>query len=159
MFGIKLSPWIIAIGAVGLLVLAAYFYYQRSENEKAELRSEISVLKENEAKYLFAIDKQKETIAFLEDQQERLRKDFARAQEQFARTRVENAALEKKLRDLNLAKGGIENAPATELLINELQRNMNRCIELTTGASLSEKELSAKTAEEFNPECPWLFRK
>jgi hypothetical protein len=52
MFGIKLSPWIIAIGAVGLLVLAAYFYYQRSENEKAELRAEISVLKENEVKYL-----------------------------------------------------------------------------------------------------------
>lgn len=159
MFGIRLSPWIIAIGAVGLLVLAAYFYYQRSENEKAELRTEISVLKENEAKYIIAIDSQKETIAFLEDQQERLRKDFARAQEQFARTRVENAALEKKLRELNLAKGGIENGPATELLINKIQRNMNRCIELTTGASLSEKELAATTAEEFNPECPWLFRK
>ena len=159
MFGIKLSPWIIAIGAVGLLVLAAYFYYQRSENEKAELRSEISVLKENEVKYLFAIDKQKETIAFLEDQQERLRKDFIRTQEQFAKTRAENIALGKKLKDLNLAKSGMENAPATELLINDLQRNMNRCIDLTTGASLSEKELGAKTAEEFNPECKFLFKK
>lgn len=43
-----------------------------------------------------------------------------------------------------------------ERILNKGTKNAQRCVEIATGAELTEKELNAKKKSEINPECPEL---
>lgn len=45
---------------------------------------------------------------------------------------------------------------AIQRLINRGTDNVIRCLQIASGAELTEKEINAKTASEANPECPTL---
>ena len=60
----------------------------------------------------------------------------------------------KKNRDIG--KLAIDKTKAIERIINKGGRNATRCIELASGAELTEAELKATKKSEINPECPAL---
>ena len=71
--------------------------------------------------------------------------------------RDQNQELSDRLAEIDKSIDAAANPQAAEVVINSISGNMNRCFELISGAPLNEAEKKAKNANEFNPECPWLY--
>ena len=121
-----------------------------------KLRSDNAILKANQIKLESAVADQKQLI---ENQQ----KDF---KEILAANKKMNelvSVLKKDLEDLDkrFNKGNrdigllaIEKTKVIEKIINNGSVNANRCIEIASGAELTDKEKNATKKSEINPECP-----
>ena len=121
-----------------------------------KLRSDNAILKANQIKLESAVADQKQLI---ENQQ----KDF---EEILAANNKMNElvnALKKDLDDLDkrfnkgkrdVGKLAIEKTKLIEKIINKGSVNAKRCIEIASGAELTEKEKNATKKSEINPECP-----
>ena len=121
-----------------------------------KLRSDNAILKANQIKLEEAVSSQKELIA----------KQEADFKEILAANQKMNAlvnALKKDLADLDkrfnkgkrdVGKLAIEKTKLIEKIINKGSVNAKRCIEIASGAPLTEKEINATKKSEINPECP-----
>ncbi len=121
-----------------------------------KLRSDNAILKANQIKLESAvveqqllITKQKEDFkAILKSNQEMnkligaLKKDLDDLDKRF----------NKKNRDFG--KLAIEKTKVIERIMNKGSVNAQRCIEIASGAELTEKEKNATKKSEINPECP-----
>ena len=121
-----------------------------------KLRSDNAILKANQLKLESAVADQQELIASQ-------KKDF---EEILAANQKMNelvSALKKDLDDLDkrfnkknrdFGKLAIEKTKAIERITNNGSKNAARCIEIASGAELTEKEINATKKSEINPECP-----
>ena len=121
-----------------------------------KLRSDNAILKANQLKLESAVADQQELIASQ-------KKDF---EEILAANQKMNqlvGALKKVLDDLDkrfnkgkrdVGKLAIEKTKLIEKIINKGSVNAQRCIEIASGAELTEKEKNATKKSEINPECP-----
>tara|TARA_R100001082_G_C4317356_1_gene139523 strand:- start:290 stop:760 length:471 start_codon:yes stop_codon:yes gene_type:complete len=121
-----------------------------------KLRSDNAILKANQLKLESAVAEQQEVIASQ-------KKDF---EEILAANQKMNElvnALKKDLDDLDkrfnkgkrdVGKLAIEKTKLIEKIINKGSVNAQRCIEIASGAELTEKEKNATKKSEINPECP-----
>ena len=121
-----------------------------------KLRSDNAILKVNQIKLESAVADQKQLI---ENQQ----KDFEEILEANKKMNVLINALQKDLDDLDkrfnkgkrdVGKLAIEKTKLIEKIINKGSVNAKRCIEIASGAELTEQEKNATKKSEFNPECP-----
>ena len=121
-----------------------------------KLRSDNAILKANQLKLESAVAEQQEVIASQ-------KKDF---EEILAANQKMNelvGALKKDLDDLDkrfnkgkrdVGKLAIEKTKLIEKIINKGSVYAQRCIEIASGAELTEKEKNATKKSEINPECP-----
>ena len=121
-----------------------------------KLRSDNAILKANQIKLESAVADQQELL-------ESQKKDF---EEILAANQKMNelvSVLKKDLEDLDkrfnkknrdIGKLAIEKTKVIEKIINNGSVNANRCIEIASGAELTEKEKNATKKSEINPECP-----
>ena len=121
-----------------------------------KLRSDNAILKANQIKLESAVADQQQLI-------ENQKKDF---EEILAANQKMNelvSALKKDLDDLDkrfnkgkrdVGKLAIEKTKLIEKIINKGSVNAQRCIEIASGAELTEKEKNATKKSEINPECP-----
>jgi len=121
-----------------------------------KLQRDNAILKENAIKMESAINEQKELI-------QNQKRDF---EEILAANKKMNElvnALKKDLDDLDkrfnkgkrdVGKLAIEKTKVIERIINKGSVNASRCIEIASGAELTEKEKNATKKSEINPECP-----
>ena len=121
-----------------------------------KLRSDNAILKANQVKLESAVADQKQLI---ENQQ----KDF---KEILAANKKMNelvSVLKKDLEDLDkrfnkknrdVGKLAIAKTKAIERITNNGSKNANRCIEIASGAELTEAEKNATKKSEINTECP-----
>ena len=121
-----------------------------------KLRSDNAILKANQLKLESAVAEQQELIVSQ-------KKDF---EEILAANQKMNElvnALKKDLDDLDkrfnkgkrdVGKLAIEKTKLIEKIINKGSVNAQRCIEIASGAELTEKEKNATKKSEINPECP-----
>ena len=121
-----------------------------------KLRSDNAILKANQLKLESAVADQQELL-------ESQKKDF---EEILAANQKMNElvnALKKDLDDLDkrfnkgkrdVGKLAIEKTKLIEKIINKGSVNAQRCIEIASGAELTEKEKNATKKSEINPECP-----
>jgi len=121
-----------------------------------KLRSDNAILKANQLKLESAVAEQQELIVSQ-------KKDF---EEILAANQKMNelvSALKKDLDDLDkrfnkgkrdVGKLAIEKTKLIEKIINKGSVNAQRCIEIASGAELTEKEKNATKKSEINPECP-----
>ena len=121
-----------------------------------KLRSDNAILKANQVKLEEAVSSQKELIA---KQQEDFKEILAANQKMNELV----GALKKDLDDLDkrfnkgkrdVGKLAIEKTKLIEKIINKGSVNAQRCIEIASGAELTEKEKNATKKSEINPECP-----
>ena len=145
MLGIRLF----LIGILASAVIGAGIYVMK-------LRSDNAILKANQLKLESAVADQQELIASQ-------KKDF---EEILAANQKMNelvSALKKDLDDLDkrfnkgkrdVGKLAIEKTKLIEKIINKGSVNAQRCIEIASGAELTEKEKNATKKSEINPECP-----
>ena len=123
-----------------------------------KLRSDNAILKANQVKLEEAVSSQKELIA---KQQEDFKEILAANQKMNELVSV----LKKDLDDLDnrfnkdgrdFGKIAIEKTDAINRIINEGSDNATRCIEISSGAELTEEERNATKKSEINRECPGI---
>ena len=123
-----------------------------------KLRSDNAILKANQVKLEEAVSSQKELIA---KQQEDFKEILAANQKM--NELVSN--LKKDLDDLDnrfnkdgrdFGKIAIEKTDAINRIINKGSDNASRCIEVASGAELTEEERNATKKSEINRECPGI---
>ena len=146
MFG---SIRIFMIGIMATAVIGGGVYVMK-------LRSDNAILKANAIKMESAITEQQELIT-------KQKEDF---QEILAANKKMNElvnVLKKDLEDLDkrfnknnrdFGKLALEKTGAIERIINKGGDNASRCIEIASGAELTEEELNATKKSEINRECP-----
>src|SRR6056300_99612 len=121
-----------------------------------KLRSDNAILKANQIKLEQGIESQKKVL-------EQQKKDF---QEILQANKELNGLinnLKKDLEDLDkrftkknrdIGKLAIEGTGAIERIINKATDKAARCIEIASGAPLTEQEIKATLKSEINTECP-----
>ena len=123
-----------------------------------KLRSDNAILKANQVKLEEAVSSQKELIA---KQQEDFKEILAANQKM--NELVSN--LKKDLDDLDnrfnkdgrdFGKIALEKTDAINRIINKGSDNASRCIEIASGAELTEEERNATKKSEINRECPGI---
>ena len=123
-----------------------------------KLRSDNAILKANQVKLEEAVSSQKELIA---KQQEDFKEILAANQKMNELVGV----LKKDLDDLDnrfnkdgrdFGKIALEKTDAINRIINKGSDNASRCIEIASGAELTEKERNTTKKSEINRECPGI---
>ena len=123
-----------------------------------KLRSDNAILKANQVKLEEAVSSQKELIA---KQQEDFKEILAANQKMNELV----STLKKDLDDIDnrfnkdgrdFGKIAIEKTDAINRIINKGSDNASRCIEIASGAELTEEERNATKKSEINRECPGI---
>ena len=123
-----------------------------------KLRSDNAILKANQVKLEEAVSSQKELIA---KQQEDFKEILAANQKMNELVGV----LKKDLDDLDnrfnkdgrdFGKIALEKTDAINRIIHKGSDNASRCIEIASGAELTEEERNATKKSEINRECPGI---
>lgn len=144
MIKLLLAVVLVLVGAGGLWYIST-------------LKADLAVSKANQLQLERGVEEQKQVI-------EMMRADAAAQQKinnelQTIVTKQQNdvASLQKRLDTNRLANIAKANPKALEERVNRGSINALRCIELAAGAKLTEEEKNAKTAREFNQECPGFW--
>ena len=147
MFGLRLF----FIGIVATAIAGGGFYVMK-------LRSDNAILKVNQIKLESAVAEQQQLI-------ENQKKDFEEILVANQKMNELVSVLKKDLDDLDnrFNKGGrdfgkvaIEKTDAINRIINKGSDNATRCIEISSGAELTEEERNATKKSEINRECPGI---
>ena len=121
-----------------------------------KLQKDNAILKANAIKLESAVADQKNLI-------ENQKKDFQEILDANNKMNELVSELTKDLDDLDkrfnkknrdFGKLAIEKTKAIERITNNGSKNAARCIEIASGAELTEKEINATKKSEINPECP-----
>ena len=145
MFKIKIIITLLLLAGVA----GGFAYVQK-------LRADNAVLKINQEKLETAVSDQKELI---ENQQ----KDFEQILNANKKMNELVNVLKKDLEDLDkrfnkknrdVGKLAIAKTESIERITNNASKAANRCIEIASGAELTEKEINATKKSEINTECP-----
>ena len=121
-----------------------------------KLRSDNAILKANQIKLESAVADQQQLI-------ENQKKDFEEILSANKKMNELVSVLKKDLEDLDkrfnkknrdIGKLAIEKTKVIEKIINNGSVNANRCIEIASGAELTEAEKNATKKSEINTECP-----
>ena len=155
MFGF-LNRTTLTLGLVLILALGAISYYAYSEHTKRSLESQIAELNLKTAQQSQIIASQELTIAQQKLEAERNKKLYEKAQKEFDKIINDTEELKDKLSKVDLLAKSKTPLIAEEY-INNTSNNIFRCFELLSGAPFNDKELAAKTSQEFNSSCPWFF--
>lgn len=129
----------------------------------SNMQANLAMAKENQAKLEQAVAAQQEALSTM-------KADVAKQQvinQQLAKVAEDQDKDMKNLEDKfkkdaagnkrSIAEVATKKPELIEAKVNRGSANAVRCLELATGAPLNEKEKNAKTAKEFNPECPSFF--
>lgn len=145
---------LIFIGLIVVVLLAGYAYIQK-------LQLDITVSENNNATLKAAMDQQSLAI-------EQLRRDIAEAQrltnEVNTVVKLQNKDVEtlreklQERKDVNgnqvtIGQLAVKSTGLMEKRINNGTNNAYRCLEIASGAPLTEQEINATKKSEINPEC------
>ena len=139
------------IGILASAVIGAGVYVMK-------LRSDNAILKVNQIKLESAVAEQQQVIT-------KQKEDFKEILAANQKMNELVGALKKDLDDLDnrFNKGGrdfgkvaIEKTDAINRIINKGSDNATRCIEISSGAELTEEERNATKKSEINRECPGI---
>jgi hypothetical protein len=153
MFGVGAAIKAIA-ALVTVLVIAGGVMYVSG------LRADLAVSEENTKKMVDAVEKQQEALAEIKADQAKIKdlnndlnttiklqnKDMENLKDRF----TTNAAGEKR----DFGKAAAAKPTSLERAVNRGTVNALRCLEIASGAPLTEVEKNAKLPSEINRECP-----
>ena len=137
---------------IGLIILALL----GSVGYVLKLQRDNSILKENAIKLESAVAEQKAVIT-------KQKEDFKEILEANKKMNELVSALKKDLDNLDkrfnkgkrdVGKLAIERTKVLEKIINKGSVNAKRCVEIASGAEITEDERNATKKSEINPECP-----
>jgi hypothetical protein len=139
------------LAAVMFLLMVAmgggvYWYYNDTQER-------IAILTENNAKLETAVQTNEEALASQRASFAAMQAENSRLQTQFAAISDRNRALENRLSRHDIGAAAVAKPEMTERVLNGATKNAQRCLEILSGAPLTEAETSATKPSEINPEC------
>ena len=141
----------IMVGVLVAGIAGAGFYVMKLQKDNA-------ILKANQIKLEQSVESQKKVI-------EKQKADFGQILEANKKMNALVNNLQKDLQDLDkrFTKGGrdfgkvaLEKTKVIEKIINSGSDNVLRCVEISMGAPLTDKEKNATKKSEINRECPTI---
>tara|TARA_B100000945_G_C20076743_1_gene454934 strand:+ start:8 stop:487 length:480 start_codon:yes stop_codon:yes gene_type:complete len=141
----------IMVGVLVAGIAGAGFYVMKLQKDNA-------ILKANQIKLEQSVESQKKVIA-------KQKEDFGQILEANKKMNALVNNLQKDLADLDkrFTKGGrdfgkvaLEKTKVIEKIINSGSDNVLRCVEISMGAPLTDKEKNATKKSEINRECPTI---
>ena len=135
-----------------MLMLCAAFWFYYKDTQKT-----IGILQANNAQLEIGIATSEATITSLQEDYTKINTELTRVNTEFAAIREQNRVLSDKLAKHDLGVLGSAKPGLVERAVNNGTANANRCFELLSGASLTDNEKEATSANAFNSECPWLW--
>lgn len=148
MFGLKTV--LTAGSVIALLLVSFYWYYQDTQATIARLTEQASKLEQ-------AVAESEKTVEQLQVLTKAVNRQLMKTNQELQNSRLQNAELADRLNKQNLTDLGNKKPGLLEEVLNDASNKIGRCFELLSGAELTEKEKTAKNAEQFNSECPWFF--
>ena len=152
-----LTPKNIMLPIAAIAIAAGSLYVWNSQRTIKNLRADVVQLEVSKAQLESAIAQQANTIDFLQNQSRLIEQEFRETERAFAETRRDAENLKEQLQAVEVDKLSIESPSAAEISINDTTAKFDRCFELLSGAPLNETEKAAKTGQELNSMCPWIF--
>jgi hypothetical protein len=134
-----------------------YYYYNDSQQRIQQLMADRGQLLANVSVLENAVITNNQTIENLLADialANQIRADLDRSLQD---ARAQNRVLVDRLSRHDIGALAFSRPGLVERTINNATANAARCLEIITGSPLTERELNARTAREFNSECPWLF--
>jgi hypothetical protein len=141
----------LGLGTVILVLIAGFYWYFNWS------QSQLTTLRENNAKLEIAVSTNEQTIASLRSDFARVGQVLNETNRELSETRIQNRDLQTRLSEHDLGALAEAKPGLVENAINGGTENALRCFELLSGAPLNERERNARNAQVFNRECPWLY--
>ena len=137
------------IGILASAVIGAGVYVMK-------LRSDNAILKANAVKMESAISEQQELITKQKEDFQEILKANNKMNELVNNLKKDLEDLDKRFNKKNrdFGKLAIEKTKVIERIMNKGSVNAQRCIEIASGAPLTEEEQNATKKSEINTECP-----
>ena len=142
--GLKLAGIMFVIMLMG--GAAGAWYYK-------DTQARIAVLTENNAKLETAVQTNEEALKSQRASFEAMVVENQKLQTEFQEISDRNKALENRLSRHDIGAAAVAKPGLTEKVLNNATKNAQRCMEILSGAPLTESELSATKPSEINPEC------
>ena len=127
-----------------------YWYYNDTQKKMAKLIEEKAAIETASAVC-------KDTVSSLQKNQINLNNELTTINNNFVEIRKQNTVLAKKLEKHDIGVLAAAKPKLVGKIINNAVNKSTRCIELLSGAPLTDKEKNATSARSFNSECPWLW--
>ena len=153
--GITAVIRIIAILVIVVIGAAGFWYI-------SGLRADLAVSQENTKKMSDAVELQKQVIEQMQADQKKIQKlnqeliDTVESQKRDIQSLADRFSTNADGSKRDLGEIAVQKPASVERAINKGTKNALRCIEIASGAALTEQEQNATKADEINKECPAL---
>ena len=118
-----------------------------------DTQARIAILTENNAKLETAVQTNEEALASQRASFEAMVVENQKLQAEFQEISDRNKSLENRLSRHDIGASAVAKPGLTEKILNNATKNAQRCMEIYSGAELTQKELEATKPSEINPEC------
>ena len=118
-----------------------------------DTQERIKILTENNAKLETAVATNEQALAAQQAAFAQMQQENARLQTEFQAISERNRSLENRLSRHDIGASAYAKPGLTEKILNNGTANANRCMEIFSGAPLTQKEIEATKPSEINPEC------
>lgn len=146
---------------VGLIMIAmaggGAWYYKATQATIMELTQYNATLTANVQQMEKVNQQNIDALNNLQASYEKSQKDYEQLQSNFNTIRDQNNQLKDRLGKHDIGALAAAKPALVERVINKASEKAMRCFELESGAFLNDNERSAKNAQAFNSECPWLY--
>jgi len=146
--GMKLA----GVMAILMFVTGGIFYWYYNDTQER-----MGILHEINADLEVAVQNNEEAIKQLNIDNQKAKAQIGKVNNEFVDIRRQNQVLADKLTKNSIGSLAQNKPVLVEKIINNATENANRCFELISGATLTDKEREAKDGKSFNSECPWMF--
>ena len=133
----------------GVLGFGAWKYYQYTQQQ-------ILIYATNAAQAEQAAKESDAAMEAIKQDLEQVQKQFNEVSKEFAQAQSRVDTLEKKLSKHDLGQLAQAKPGLVEKIIDKAGSNVMRCIEILSGAPLTEEELNVTKKSKANNECPGL---
>lgn len=150
--GLKLTGIMLIV--MGVMIAGFYWYYKDSQKQ-------IAIMHENNAKLTVAVESQRLAIEQTQKDLKAITKEKALVEMEFSRTRKAVSDMQTKFNKVSkllgardLGRLAVARPNSMRKIINKGSKEMFRCFEIASGATLTEKESNAEKPSEINKSCP-----
>lgn len=143
----KIKIYLIIFAIVGAGAFGLWKYYEYTQNQIRIYAENAAVAKQAAAATQAALDKTNADLIEVRNQFNEVNRKFSQASE-----RVDN--LERKLAESDINYLASRRPGLVENVVDKATANVLRCLEIVSGAPLTEDEINATKPSKINSECP-----
>ena len=153
-----MSRWVIIALLLISLICGAGLYIIRKDNEIKVLIESNAVLETNNITLKTALQTSNDAFDKMEKLNKINQERFKQALTDLREIKNDSRSARNEIETFDFTISESQDVELLQRNINNITTKNIRCLELLTGDTLTDVEKNAKTAIEFNTQCPWFFK-